>query len=629
MDPAYVIAQPSPADYSLSATAAQAHAGLVADVYRNPWGGWWGDPFGTRDGYGQSGVDGSTPIWTGVPTARSRLAGGIDTTLSASWEGGWQNGQTQTWLNQHGLGSVNLQTVSISTAVDPRLPSSSNGTIAAVAGVSAGLIVLVASDGNIVLANAAGMGVYNGVKTLLNDVDAGRSPGQIVCDTLTAGGISFLANYAGSAAAELVTPAAAGFAGVLGLTCGNGTGTLAAFIINGAAGGTFCGVSTFVETVLTTGDLDQALNSGMQAAVPGFIFGGVLGAIANEMAPFVCFAAGTQVVVAVEEDGPPLPPGESWCELAGPPLPLGEGWGEGEAIGIRNSSPPLRPGEGRGEGETLAIRNSSPPLPPGEGWGEGRSVLYLHTAGEVRSLAMKEGHPLFVASKRWTPVRDIAVGDELLAPGESVATVAARPSPRRFRLVTKNIEDILDGDLVLSRNENDPDGPLVLVRVDRTFRRIAFHLRILSIADISGQSDSIETTDEHPFFERDRGRVDARDLKVGDVLVTLRGRLLTVTGTRRDEHPEGIAVYNFRVPGTHTYFVRPRGSIGDAVWVHNSINCVTEFNTVEGELLPGPKVDNRFAHNRMIRQMAREVTASGDTVLAGGRSSTAYTERRL
>jgi hypothetical protein len=64
-------------------------------------------------------------------------------------------------------------------------------------------------------------------------------------------------------------------------------------------------------------------------------------------------------------------------------------------------------------------------------------------------------------------------------------------------------------------------------------------------------------------------------------------------------------VYNLRVADHHTYFVGG-SDWGWDVWVHNAYT--------------GPKTDNRFGHNRTIRQTAREVTASGDTVLAGGRS---------
>jgi len=33
---------------------------------------------------------------------------------------------------------------------------------------------------------------------------------------------------------------------------------------------------------------------------------------------------------------------------------------------------------------------------------------------------------------------------------------------------------------------------------------------------------------------------------------------------------EGVTVYNFRVAGTHTYFVREAGSLAEPVWVHNA-----------------------------------------------------------
>ena len=112
------------------------------------------------------------------------------------------------------------------------------------------------------------------------------------------------------------------------------------------------------------------------------------------------------------------------------------------------------------------------------------------------------------------------------------------------------------------------------MRVDRTFRKLADHLRIIGVNDTEGNSGLIQTTDEHPFFERARGQVAARELRVGDVLVTRGGGLLTVSASRREEHPKGVSVYNFRVPGTHTYFVRPKGLTGDAVWVHNATECV-------------------------------------------------------
>jgi hypothetical protein len=62
-------------------------------------------------------------------------------------------------------------------------------------------------------------------------------------------------------------------------------------------------------------------------------------------------------------------------------------------------------------------------------------------------------------------------------------------------------------------------------------------------------------------------------------------------------------VYNFHIAELNCYAVGH-----EHVLVHNN----------SGEQ-PGPKTDNRYGHNRMIRQVAREVTANGDKVIGGGR----------
>ncbi len=155
-------------------------------------------------------------------------------------------------------------------------------------------------------------------------------------------------------------------------------------------------------------------------------------------------------------------------------------------------------------------------------------------------------------------------------------------------------------DLVVSRAENDPDGPLVLVPVDETFRRLADHLRNLDIRDVLGNSGVIQTTDEHPFFVRNRGRLAARDLRVGDVLMTRGGALLTVVGTSREEHPEGIPVYNLRVPGTHTYFVRPKPEKG------TSLICAVAHRSPSLNIIDVPSaLDGRVRRRRPAQRPGR------------------------
>jgi len=56
----------------------------------------------------------------------------------------------------------------------------------------------------------------------------------------------------------------------------------------------------------------------------------------------------------------------------------------------------------------------------------------------------------------------------------------------------------------------------------------------------------------------------------GDRLLEPDGSWSQVLATAREEHPEGVAVFNFRVEQAHTYFVRAEGSTARPVWVHNA-----------------------------------------------------------
>jgi hypothetical protein len=117
------------------------------------------------------------------------------------------------------------------------------------------------------------------------------------------------------------------------------------------------------------------------------------------------------------------------------------------------------------------------------------------------------------------------------------------------------------GDLLWSRDEFDPDGPLVLKRVLRRFVRTAsiWHL------GVSGQV--LRTTGEHPFWVENRGAwVAVNELHVGDVLRTRCGLLLTVESV--EDTGKWERVYNWEIEEYHTYFV---SSSDDAlsIWAHN------------------------------------------------------------
>jgi hypothetical protein len=140
-------------------------------------------------------------------------------------------------------------------------------------------------------------------------------------------------------------------------------------------------------------------------------------------------------------------------------------------------------------------------------------------------------------------------------------------------LITRKIEDIQVGDLVLARNQYDSDDDLDLRRVTRVFRKTSDHTRILRIQDDNGNVETIRTTNEHPFYVEGKGWTAAGELTMGALLDQFDGSGAVVIGSACEAHPEGIAVYNFEVEGDHTYFVED----GDAnqttddfgVWAHN------------------------------------------------------------
>jgi intein/homing endonuclease len=90
-------------------------------------------------------------------------------------------------------------------------------------------------------------------------------------------------------------------------------------------------------------------------------------------------------------------------------------------------------------------------------------------------------------------------------------------------------------------------------------------MRILTIRDSNGNVETIRTTHEHPFWVAGIGWVLAKDLKGGQRLNEADDSDdAVVVSSVREEHPEGIAVYNFEVEGDHTYFVED-GRAGLAV----------------------------------------------------------------
>jgi hypothetical protein len=77
-----------------------------------------------------------------------------------------------------------------------------------------------------------------------------------------------------------------------------------------------------------------------------------------------------------------------------------------------------------------------------------------------------------------------------------LAELPTQGGPNRYRTVA--IETLKAGDLVLARDEFG--STVELQRIELTFQRVSDHLRVLTFADSTGATQTIRTTNEHPFW---------------------------------------------------------------------------------------------------------------------------------
>jgi hypothetical protein len=180
----------------------------------------------------------------------------------------------------------------------------------------------------------------------------------------------------------------------------------------------------------------------------------------------------------------------------------------------------------------------------------------------------------------------------------SEAAEGSTATAKRLRYKTMAIEDLVargggemgdgGGQFVISRDQHDPDGPLVRRRITRTYQRTAYHLQVLTLRDEAGIEQTIRVTDEHPFYVAGKGWVAARLLRPQDTLLGAHG-ILTVIGNDGKAHPHGVAVYNLEIEQAHTYFVLAEDAPDAAgVWVHNA-NYVEPAKGAKPRYSPDPE----------------------------------------
>ena len=70
---------------------------------------------------------------------------------------------------------------------------------------------------------------------------------------------------------------------------------------------------------------------------------------------------------------------------------------------------------------------------------------------------------------------------------------------------TEAIQNITVGQTVLTRNQYDPSGPLQEETVTAVQVHTVYSLRNVTIVNASGTTETIDTTDSHPFYVEGQG----------------------------------------------------------------------------------------------------------------------------
>jgi len=124
----------------------------------------------------------------------------------------------------------------------------------------------------------------------------------------------------------------------------------------------------------------------------------------------------------------------------------------------------------------------------------------------------------------------------------------------------QSIESIVIGDLVLSKN--DFTGKPIYKRVTQTYINDDKEILDIEFDNQNEQTETFGITKEHPVWVIGKGWVDAGQLKAGDKVDSLNGRVSVVKQIA--QRPQNERTYNIEVEDYHTYFVGDSG-----LWVHN------------------------------------------------------------
>lgn len=127
----------------------------------------------------------------------------------------------------------------------------------------------------------------------------------------------------------------------------------------------------------------------------------------------------------------------------------------------------------------------------------------------------------------------------------------------------KNIEDILIGDIVYSMNMDTMQ--IEETKVLRIFENnVDYDTCLVYVGD-----ECIESTTGHKYYEKNKGWLEADNLKIGDIIIDLYGNEKIVEDVQIQKYKHEIMVYNIEVEKNHNYFVGENG-----ILVHNA-GCIS------------------------------------------------------
>lgn len=162
------------------------------------------------------------------------------------------------------------------------------------------------------------------------------------------------------------------------------------------------------------------------------------------------------------------------------------------------------------------------------------------------------------------------------------------------------IEDIKEGDLVLSKN--DLTGELAYKKVTNIFISKGNDLIKLKADNVI-----ITTTPEHPFWATGKGWILAKNLKENDYLVNSHGNSIKILETEKVKVESSKKLYNFEVEDWHTYFVSKEN-----IWVHNTCDP-RNIKKISNKIMKDGKInlDKFKGNNRSFKKWKIEKENAG------------------